>query len=591
MDAFVLAASLIELRPRLVGATVFKVSQPSPSSLLLQFRGPNGIHHLLLSADPSFARLHLVTAPPPSIPLTPFGALIERHLKGRTLQRIEQEGLERVVAFFCQDAILYAEIMGKDSNLILTDGSGHVLCALHRRPGLGAIYTPPPKPKKWDPFAVTFEEFQQLLSPTPNPQHLTPCREPWKVLVETFFGLSPLIAEEVAFRAAQLDLCQMSEGVQHPASNIQHLMERFWRALQEVLASRQEARFAPRLLLDERGHPFALAAFPFRSFPEDRQIPSSMSEAVEQFYGVKIAEEELATLKRGLVKRLASFEQRLLRRKAKLEEVLFSYENAETYKTMGQLLLAQKGSIQKGERVVELPDYTGGIIAIPLDPALSIQANAERYFRLYKKAKKGETIARERLKATEAELHRLAFLRKRLEEAHDQEALSVLEQGLPTGRGPRAEGRASILNPQTSDLSGVRRFLSSDGFEILVGRSGRGNEILTWKLAKPHDLWLHAHGVSGSHVVIRLPSSRAREGVPPKTLEEAAKLAAYYSKARNQGKVEVAYTVRKYLKKPKGGKVGMVLLTHEKTILVEPEPTLVKKLAHPSKSAMFNLEP
>ena len=585
MDAFVLAALISELRPELLGKAVVKVSQPSSSSLLLQFRGPEGTDYLLLSADPSFARLHLVTAPPPSIPLTPFGGLIE------------QEGLERVVAFDFQDATLYVEIIGKDSNLILTDGSGQVLHALRRRPGLGETYTPPPKPKKRDPLTVTFEEFQQLfplqldaeLHPTSNIQHLTSSKEPWKALVDTFFGLSPLIAKEVAFRAAQhpspFPSPQRGEGWGEGR------IEGLWQALQEVLARVREARFKPRLLLDEKGYPFALAAFPFRSFPEDRQIPySRMSEAAERFYALKAAEEELAFLKRGLARRLTFFEKRLPRRKVKLEEVLLSYEKAETYKTMGRLLLAHKGHIRKGESVIELPNYTGGIVTIPLDPALSIQLNAERYFRLYKKAKKGEAIARKRLNEAEAELHRLALLRKRLEEASDREAISALERELPTAHDVRRsmfDVRPSSIDHRAS-RPGVRRFRSSDGFEILVGKSGPSNEYLTWKLAKPHDLWLHAHGVSGSHVVVRLllpPSPlRGRVGVPPKTLEEAAKLAAYYSKARNQGKVEVAYTLRKHLKKPKRGKGGTVLLMHEKTILVEPDPTLVKKLAHPHPS-------
>lgn len=565
MDAFVFAASIAELRHRLSGATVARILQPSPSALLLELKRQEATLLCLLSAEATLERLHLVKTPPPCpVPLTAFGQLVRKHLQGSCLEGIEQEGLERIAAFRFQgggsgEVILYGELLGKDSNFILVEASSQrVLGMLKPRPGLEGLYTPPPTPRRHNPLAVRYEEFRGLILPS-----LRRGEAAWKALSEAFFGLSALIAKEVAFRA-------------EPLGQPEEAVERLWHALQDILDVVRKAAFQPRLLLDG-DYPLATAVFPLHSFPEAKQLPfESVGEAAERFYALKVAKEELSALRRRIAKRLEATERRLLRRKEQLCEEAARHGKAEEYKQMGQLLLAHKEAIRRGTALVELPDYSGSTLTIPLDPALSIQANAERYFRLVRKAKRGAVMAKERLTITEAELSRLATLKGKLERASDREALTALEQELPAPRP--TPGEARVPRAEKAEGPVPRQFVSSDGLVILVGRSGRGNEHLTWKLASPHDLWLHAHGSPGSHVLVRLPKG---SGIPSRTLEEAAKLAAYYSRARGRGKVEVAYTSRKYLRKPKKAKAGTVLLTQEKTILVEPDPSLVKKLAQP----------
>ncbi|MBI3989863.1 MAG: NFACT family protein [candidate division NC10 bacterium] len=563
MDAFVLAASVAELRG-LVEAFVEKVSQPSPRSLLLELRR-GGKRRVLLSAEPSSPRLHLITQPPPPSATTPLGALAEKHLKGKRLQGITQQGLERVVAFRFEGkasddrVIFYAELMGRDSNLILVEeGSGGVLACLRPRPGLTERYGPPPKPDKRDLFQLdSLQTFRELIAPP-----LARGEEAWRALFETFLGFSPLVAKEVAFRAGAL------EGVD--------LVERLWAALQEILDIVRTASFQPRVLQDDEKVPFALAAFPFCSFPGERQLPfPTMAEAAERFYEWETARQELVTLRRTLFQRMKALEERLHRRIVKLKEEVSVYQKAEVYKTMGQLLLAHQGAVTKGMTEVELSDYSGKPLTIPLDPALSVKANAEAYFRLHRKAKRGMEVVKRRLTEAEKALGRLEGLKEQVPAVKDREALLALERELPPR--PSARPRGEALQKEKGEGPLPRQFVSSDGLTILVGRSGSGNEYLTWKLAKPHDLWLHAQGFPGSHVLVRLPGKDAP--LPQRTLREAAALAAYYSQVRGQGKVEVAYTFRKYLKKPKGAKPGTVLLTHEKAILVSPDPQLVRKLA------------
>ncbi len=561
MDAFVLAASVVELQ-RLIGTFVEKVSQPSPRSLLLEFRG-EGKKTVLLSAEPSSPRLHLVAQPPPPSPLTSFGVLVERALKGKRLQGITQQGLERVVAFRFEGkasgdgVILSAELMGRDSNLVLVEGSGEILVSLRPRPGLADSYGPPPRPDKQDPFELeSVQAFRQLIAP-----RLERGEEAWRALVETFLGLSPLVAREVAFRAGDLG---------------GDLVERLWAALQGILGIVKTASFQPRILQDEQEAPLALAAFPFRSFPEGRQLPfPTMADAAERFYAWKTAEQELITLRRTLLRRVKAVEERLQRRIARLEGERSVYEKAEVYKTMGHLLLTHQGAVRKGMTEVQLRDYSGEPLTIPLDPALPVQANAERYFRLHRKAKRGMEVVQRRLAETEQALNRLNALKEQIAGTAEREALLTLERALPSQPSPRSQ--QEILQRGKGEGPLPRQFVSSDGLTILVGRSHAGNEYLTWKLARPHDLWLHVHGFPGSHVLVRLPGKEA--SLPQRTLREAAALAAYYSQARGQGKVEVVYTFRKYLKKPKGGRPGTVLLTREKVILVSPDPELVKKLA------------
>ncbi len=269
--------------------------------------------------------------------------------------------------------------------------------------------------------------------------------------------------------------------------------------------------------------------------------------------------------------------RKLKRRRHKILEDLATAHRWEDLRRKGELLRVHRNRIVRGARAVDLPDYYAGpgkSLTIPLNPAISIEANAERYFKQARKVKRGLPIMERRLAETESELKGWetaleAVLQAQSAEAIDRAAarhpLRQLDPPPPKPR--RADDTETALKP--------RRFVSTEGREILVGRSSAGNEHLTFRLARPHDLWLHVEGYRGSHVVVRNPKSQT---VPPRTLREAAQLAAFFSKARNTGKVAVHYTAVRYVKRVKGGKPGTVLLTQEKTILASPDPAMVTKL-------------
>lgn len=286
---------------------------------------------------------------------------------------------------------------------------------------------------------------------------------------------------------------------------------------------------------------------------------------------------EWKTIQQRYIRLLRRRRSRLKRRRDKILEDLATAERWEDLRRKGELLRVHQSRISRGQSEVILPDYYAGpgkSLTIPLDPALSVDANAERYFKQARKVKRGLPIMERRLAETDAELKEWDAALERIIQAqtageldraitaHD---LRRLEPPPPKPR--RADDAASRLQP--------RRFVSTDGREILVGRTSAGNEHLTFRLARPHDLWLHVEGYGGSHVIVR---NRKGQTVPPRTLREAAQLAAFFSKARNAGKVPVHYTGVRFVRRVKRGKPGTVILTQEKAVTVSASPAVVTDL-------------
>ena len=268
---------------------------------------------------------------------------------------------------------------------------------------------------------------------------------------------------------------------------------------------------------------------------------------------------------------------RLKRRRDKILADLGRARGWEDLRRKGELLRVHRDATPRGRPAATLPDYyagPGNTVTIPLDPALSPEANAERYFKQARKAKRGLPIIERRLAETEAELKEWESTLEKIIQLETSEALekAVAAHDLAGLDPPRPRPRE-----RTDARGGLepRRFVSTDGREILVGRSSAGNVHLTFRLARPHDLWLHVEGYGGSHVVVRNPKGKM---VPPRTLREGAQLAAFFSKARNAGKVPVHYTAVRFVKRPKGRKPGVVLITQEKAVLVTADRAVVTEL-------------
>jgi predicted ribosome quality control (RQC) complex YloA/Tae2 family protein len=585
MDAFCLAALIQEAQHVLQGAKISRAVQADRWSLLLVFhrgRGPGG---LLLSVKPGAPRVEVVS-PSRDLPgfSSRFGEAVTSRIKGAAVERIEQLGLERIVALHVKSGsapeaamTLYAEMLGPRGNLVLVDrATGTIIDRLRPTSGkagsepsrAGEPYRIPFEPGRVDPRLLGEEEFCERVR-----RRLAEGIEPARVLMTCFTGFGPMMAAELVARSAF-----SARGPLHEQALS------LWKPFSDLVTKVTGGRFEPRLLIGDDGQPIGLAAFSLVTVPSARQIRySTMSEAAAAYQSGREAETGQGALRAKLLRRLKREVARAERLSAQLAEQAAVYSQAELHELKGRLLLANRAVIRRGQRAVELPNYAdpaGGPLQIELDPARSIEENAKHYFALQRKARRGTEVVRRRLADVAARLARLQSSIRESEEAKGLDELRQIEAALAPIVRPLPSRDKGTRGVRDSAGPEPRTFRSSDGMTILVGKNGPGNDHLTWRLARSYDLWLHAQGIPGSHVVVRLQKGKSAS---PRTLQEAAQIAAYYSRARGQVKVPVDYVLRKYLRKPKAAAPGVVLLTQEKTIVVRPDRDLVRRL-HPSKT-------
>ncbi len=602
MDAFVLKAIAGELGRALKGGVIDKVHQPNRSTITLELRAPSakedkmglprvGNHYqLLLSADSQQARAHLSDVKienPPAPP--PFCMLLKKHLVGCKLMGVSLRGLERALHFQLQKRdpvgrivkyLLVAEVMGRHSNIILIEGkTGLIINTLKPAPATKQIkrpllrdlpYEPPPPQGRQDPLAIQEKEFLALANSHP------PGEEEW--LVKTFEGLSPTAARGIA-------RLNVKKG--------------WWPAFHATMERVAKGEFRPGLLVSNED-PEVLTVLPAA---DGEQVVAfeSMNAAANDFYGHRVGREKIATRRKELLKRVRALLVRRRKTAKAIQGDLARAKGAEAIKQKGDLLTANFQSISKGATSVTLADpVSGEIVEITLEPRLSPSENVQRYFRRYKKLKRLVGYGPKRLKAIETSVHQLEITAAALEKAPDLDTLESLaketalegsenkkpdrpsKKPAPPQRAaaPRAKKRRKEKGPKedkepkketsravSSPACRVR--LVMDGWEILVGKNSRGNDRLLREVARPNDLWLHAEGYPGSHVLIQRKGARGE--IPLPVLEEAAGLAAAHSKANKAGKVAVAYTQVKHVRRVKGGRAGQVSYTDEKTLLIPPK--------------------
>jgi predicted ribosome quality control (RQC) complex YloA/Tae2 family protein len=598
MDALMLLAVVQDIRRALLGASVRGVQPAGPHGLWIDLLTPAGGDAILLSVSEDLPRLSRGTPRPVRKgPLSALAAVARRVLPESSLSTVIHRGLDRVIALEFTSPVpaggagcrLVAELFGRQPNLILVDlltgeileSARHGGAAGGRPIAPGQPYLPPPESTRPDPRTLgTIEKVAAVLAP------LLAARLPaGDVLRQGLAGITGSWIPEV--------LAEFGEGTATELA----------RAVLDLIARVDAGPWEPRLLLDPTGRAVGASPIGLRHLPENRQQPSpSLGEATERMANLLGRQQETLGRQTALRQTLRRLEVRLRSRRAKLAEESLEFARSDTWRRMGEILVAHQGDVPRGADEVTLPDHAGGpgaSITIPLDPALNTAANAERLFRSARRGRRGAVRVAARLVETEVELGRVQAWAKRVAEGAGPEELeSVWKEMEQTPRllGPRDRALlGGTTAPVVSDTvhrpkgphSGPgrmggpepRRFVSSDGFPILVGRDNEGNDYLTLHLARSEDLWLHVQEYAGSHVVVRVQNRTG--GIPRRTLVQAAQLAAYYSQARDHGKVAVNYTLRKYVRKPRKTKPGLVTITQEKMIIVSPDKALIGKLAAP----------
>ena len=580
-DGSVVAALLEELNQTILDGRILKVAQPEKDALLLTVKKDGSQMRLLISVNPSLPILYLTPENAAGFLKAPaFCMLLRKHLQNGKIIKIEQPSLERIINITIEhfnemgdltSGILTVELMGKHSNIIFRDGERildsikHVSAALSsvREVLPGRNYFIPFSGEKSDPLSMSKDPFIQILQKEPAAKPLV------KTLYTSFTGLSPDLSEEICFRAG-LDSSR-------PASTLsEEESASLFSAFHQVIERIRNKEFSPSIVL-ENGAPRFYSAFPFETY---KDLPSesyaSISALLRDFYARKKAVTDM----RQKTADLRQIVDSLLKKDYKKYDLQLKQikdtEKKDKYQLYGELITAYGYSVPNGSTSMKAEDWNSGEeITIPLDPLLSPIENGKRYFEKYAKLKRTAKALEEIVEQTKAEIDHLESISVSLDTVQNEADAAELKKELIEAGYIRHKGK---YDPKKAAGKAVKfaplHFLSSDGFDIYVGKNNYQNEEITFKIASGSDWWFHAKKLPGSHVIVK---SEGKE-VPDKTMEEAASLAAHFSKSSDAPKVEIDYVQQKHLKKPSGAKPGYVIYHTNYSMSASTDISQIKEL-------------
>ncbi len=580
LDAICINAVSAELSKEIVGAKIDKVQQPAKDIILLTVHGNGQTLRLLLSAGVGTARVHVTNESfenPQSPPM--FCMLLRKHLVGARIIGLSQPDFERmlILDLAAYDEMgtevskkLIIEMMGRNSNIILTGPEGHIIDSIRRVDGdmsrarqilPGLFYHLPPKQEKPSFMETQVDIILGMISRAGS----IPV-DKW--LLDNFSGLSPLVCRELCFLATgetSKPFSLLSEG---ETNRLRQELE----ALQRRV---DEKAYSPTLILQD-GKPGDFSFFPIKQYENLGQIQlfDSFSELLESFFSRKDKQEQMRRKAQSLLKSVKSAHERSLRKLGARREELRKTGERELSRKRGELITANLHHMKKGDRLLVTEDYyeeSCPKIEIPLDPLKTPQENAAAYYKEYNKAKTAEKYLGELIINGEKEEAYLASVVDIISRAEsERDLVEIRRELIETGFVRQQKTGKKEKIKETAPL----RFVSSSGMEILVGRNNNQNDKLTTKLALRNDMWLHVQKIHGSHVVVICNDQTPDD----QTIREAASLAVYYSQGREGGKTPVDYTQIRYVKKPSGAMPGAVIYTDYKTIFADGDETLVEKL-------------
>ncbi|OQO71406.1 hypothetical protein BH747_00810 [Enterococcus villorum] len=561
-------AMVRELQENLLSGRISKIHQPYENEVVLVIRSRGKNHRLLLSAHPSYARIQ-ITQIDYQNPDTPpnFVMMLRKHLEGAILETIEQIENDRVIHFHftkrdelgdLQNIILIVELMGRHSTIILVNKeTGKILDAIkhigssqntYRSLLPGVDYIAPPKQNQLDPFCPENEKIFQRLSQS----ELTA-----KSLQQQFQGLGFDTAQELVTRLAERPNEKM------------FVWREFFTAIEKQLSPclfevKNKEYFTP--IVYQSLEQVALR----------KESYSTLSSLLDAYYQEKTEKDRAKQQGGELIRKIENELKRNKNKLKKREQTLKDSENAENYRRDGELLTTFMTQVPRGASEVTLPNYyeEDQPIKIALDPALSPNQNAQKYFHRYQKLKNAVKLIGQQIEDAKNEIQYLESVLSQLEIAGPMD-IDVIKEELT------AEGylkRNTAKKQKRKKPSQPDHYLSDDGTLILVGKNNLQNDQLSLKTAKKTDYWLHAKNIPGSHVIIK------SDQPTDETITQAAELAAYFSKYRHSAQVPVDLVQVKHLRKPNGAKPGYVIYENQKTIIVTPEEEKIKKMSKESLS-------
>ena len=575
-DGITIANIVTELNQTITGGKINKIAQPENDELIITIKNQRKQYRLFLSASASLPLIYLTETNKPS-PLTApnFCMLLRKHIGSGKIIAIEQPGMERIIRFTIEHLnelgdlctkYLIVEIMGKHSNIIfcneedqIIDSIKHVSAHMSsvREVLPGRPYFIPETQSKLNPFVLTEEIFQEKIFPRPV--------NVAKAIYTSITGISPLMAEEVCYRAG-IDGGIPTDGLEDVERV--HLAHTFLRMVDDI----RDGHFEPNIIYKGK-EPVEFACFPLSQYQDYRAVSyPSIFPVLETYY----AEKNIVTKMRQKTVDLRKIVQNALERNVKKYQLqqkqLKDTEKKEKYRVWGELLNTYGYEVEPGAKSMEaLNYYTNEMIQIPLDETMTPQENAKKYFDKYSKLKRTKEALDTLLQETGDEIKHLESIAASLDIASSEEDLvQIKEEMMEYGYVKRKNTGGKKVKVTSRQY----HYISSDGYDIYVGKNNFQNDELSFKFASGNDWWFHAKGQPGSHVIVKSKN----EELPDRTFEEAGKLAAYYSKGRQAPKVEIDYTQKKNLRKPTGGKPGFVVYYTNYSLLIEPDITGLQQI-------------
>ena len=569
-DGIVIANLVRDLKQALEGGRVTKIAQPEKDELLFTIKNQKNSWRLLISASASLPLIYFTETNKPSPMTAPnFCMLLRKHIGSARIVSVTQPGLERVIELefehldelgdLCRKKLM-VEIMGKHSNIIFCKEDGTILDSIkHVSAQLSSVrevlpgrpYFIPMTVEKKNPLEVTEEEFRSVLTASPSPLH--------KALYQKLTGLSPIMGTEICHLASiDGDL---------PASSLNDLeMTHLYHTFSLLMEDVKEGRFQPNIIYRD-GDPVEFSSLPLTCFEGgDYQAVAcgSISALLEDYYSARNRVNRIKQKSVDLRKIVQTLLERNYKKYDLQEKQLKDTEKREKYRIYGELLNTYGYELSGGEKSFTcLNYYTGQEVTIPLDGQLSAKENAQKHFDKYNKLKRTYEALTDQVAETKKEIEHLESISTALDIALKEEDLVEIKEEMME-YGYIKKRPAGSKKPKIT--SRPLHYISSDGFHIYVGKNNYQNEEVTFKLANGGDWWFHAKGIPGSHVVVKTEGKE----LPDRVYEEAGALAAYYSKGRDNDKVEIDYIQRRHVKKAAGGAPGFVIYHTNYSLIASP---------------------
>lgn len=578
LDTITINKLIDEFEQELANSRIDKIYQPEKDEILLNIKSLKNSYKLVISANSSQPRIHFTKVQkenPKTAPL--FCMLLRKHLQSGRIVEIKQIDFERIIRFDIESynefgdlttKYLFCEIMGRNSNIILTKDDLTIIdCIKHidfsvstvRQLLPGLIYSPPPAQNK---TPILSEEINNV-----NLSFKSCGQTPEKEIMSEISGISPLISREIVARAVGKNNFDCSE-----------LNDEMRKNLNSELKKIKAEKTNPCVIYEKTsGKIIDFSPVDIMQYSKlaEKKYFENINEMLDDYYFERDSLERMKQKSADLVHLLNTNIERTSKKISILKKTLDDAKKKEEYKIKGDLLTANLYAFSQGDKEVKVQNYYSenyDEILIALNPMLTPSQNSQKYYKLYQKAKNAEIESEKQLKNA---LSDLDYFESTLMLVHnisnEADLLEIKNELVDLGyiKKQKKKGKSEKIT------SKPHHYISSDGFDIYVGKNNTQNDYLTLRFANSQDMWFHTKKIHGSHTIIKLGINKE---IPPTTIKEAAELAAYYSKGRESSNIPVDYTLIKNVKKPNGAKPGMVIYDFYNTIYVTPTTPDIEKV-------------